>query len=54
MQKTIPFFNRIILDKEEMLEIIEEIRLKMPEDLKQARWVKRRTPKNISRSTKRS
>ena len=38
--KSIPFSNKGIIDKEEMLEIIKEIRLKLPEELKQAKWVK--------------
>ena len=38
--KTIPFSNKGVIDKEEMLEIIKEIRLKLPDELKQAKWVK--------------
>ncbi len=38
--KSIPFSNKGIVDKEEMLEVIKEIRLKLPEELKQAKWVK--------------
>jgi len=38
--KTIPFTDRGIVDKEEILEIIKEIRLKLPDELKQAKWVK--------------
>lgn len=38
--RTIPFTEKGIVDKEEMLEIIKEIRLKLPEELKQAKWVK--------------
>lgn len=38
--KSIPFSTKGIVDKEEMLEIIKEIRLKLPEELKQAKWVK--------------
>ena len=38
--KGIPFSNKGIIDKEEMLEIIKEIRLKLPDELKQAKWVK--------------
>ena len=38
--KTIPFTNKGILDKEEILDIIKEIRLKLPDELKQAKWVK--------------
>ena len=38
--KSIPFSNKGIINKEEMLEIIKEIRLKLPDELKQAKWVK--------------
>lgn len=36
----VPFSGRCMVDKEEILEIIKEIRLKMPDDIKQAKWVK--------------
>lgn len=41
-KKSIPFTNKnkIIADKEEIFDLIKEIRLKMPEELKQAKWVK--------------
>ncbi len=38
--KTVPFSDKCIVDKEEILEIIKEIRLKLPDELKQAKWVK--------------
>lgn len=38
--KTIPFTQKGIVDKEEILDIIKEIRLKLPDELKQAKWVK--------------
>jgi len=38
--RSIPFSDKGIIDKEEMLEIIKEIRLKLPDELKQAKWVK--------------
>ena len=38
--KSIPFSNKGVIDKEEMLEIIKEIRLKLPDELKQAKWIK--------------
>ena len=38
--KAIPFSGKAIVNKEEMLEIIKEIRLKLPDELKQAKWVK--------------
>jgi len=37
---TVPFSGKCLLDKEEILEIIKEIRLKLPDDIKQAKWVK--------------
>jgi len=38
--RTIPFTNKGIVDKEEILDIIKEIRLKLPDELKQAKWIK--------------
>ena len=38
--KNVPFSQKGIVDKEEILDIIKEIRLKLPDELKQAKWVK--------------
>ena len=38
--KSIPFSTKGVINKEEMLDIIKEIRLKLPDELKQAKWVK--------------
>lgn len=38
--KGVPFSNKMLVDKEEILEIISELRLKLPEELKQAKWIK--------------
>lgn len=38
--RTIPFSNKCIVEKEDILDIIKEIRLKLPDELKQAKWVK--------------
>ena len=38
--KSLPFTNKGIVDKEELLDLIKEIRIKLPEELKQAKWVK--------------
>lgn len=38
--RTVPFSDKCIVDKEEFLEIIKEIRIKLPDELKQAKWVK--------------
>ena len=36
----VPIVGKCLVDKEEILEIIKEIRLKLPDDIKQAKWVK--------------
>ena len=38
--RTIPFYGKSLVDKEEFLDIIKEIRIKLPDELKQAKWVK--------------
>lgn len=38
--KSIPLMNRAMVDKEELLSNIEELRLNIPEDMKQARLIK--------------
>ncbi len=38
--KTLPFVDKCIVDKEEFLDIIKEIRIKLPDELKQAKWIK--------------
>ena len=50
--KTIPFSNKGVVDKEEMLEIIKEIRLKLPEELKQAKWIKEERERIIAEAQK--
>jgi len=37
---SVPLSGRSLVDKEELLELIKEIRLKLPDDIKQAKWVK--------------
>jgi vacuolar-type H+-ATPase subunit H len=37
---SMPFLGKSLVDKEEILEIIKEIRLKLPDDIKQAKWIK--------------
>ena len=38
--KGLPFTTKSVVDKEEMLDLIKEIRIKLPDELKQAKWVK--------------
>ena len=37
---SVPFTGKCLVDKEEILEIVKEVRLKLPDDIKQAKWVK--------------
>lgn len=37
---TIPVFGKCLINKEELLEIVKDIRLKLPDEIKQAKWVK--------------
>ena len=38
--KSIPLFGKCLLDKDELLDLVQEVRLKFPDDLKQAKWIK--------------
>ena len=38
--RNLPFSSKGIVDRDECLDIIKEIRLKLPDELKQAKWVK--------------
>lgn len=36
----IPLAGKCLLDKTELLDLVQELRVKMPDDLKQAKWIK--------------
>lgn len=36
----VPFSSRVMVDIDELREVLEDIRLKLPDELKQAKWVK--------------
>ena len=38
--RNVPFSSKGIVDKDEMLDLIKEVRLKLPDELKQAKWIK--------------
>ena len=50
--RALPFTNKAVLDKEEILDIIKEIRLKLPDELKQAKWVKEERQRIIQDANK--
>ena len=38
--KKVPFTDKCMLEQEDLLNVIKQIRLKLPDELKQAKWVK--------------
>ena len=50
--KKLPFTEKAIIDIEEFLEIIKEIRLKLPDELKQAKWVKEERQRILEEANK--
>ncbi len=45
---SVPFSGRCLLDKEELLEVLAEIKLKYPDELKQAKWIKEERERILS------
>ena len=50
--KAIPFTDKSIIEKEQLLDIIKEIRLKLPDELKQAKWIKEERERIINEAQK--
>ena len=48
----IPLSGKCMVDRDEILDIIQEIRLQLPEDLKQAKWVKEERQRIINEAQK--
>ena len=48
----VPFSTKVMVDSEEVGEILEEIRLKLPDELKQAKWVKEERQRIIQDANK--
>lgn len=36
----VPFSGRCILERDELMDLVQELKLKLPDDLKQAKWIK--------------
>lgn len=36
---SVPFSGKCMVDRDEVLELIQDIRLKLPDDIKQAKWI---------------
>lgn len=37
---SLPFTNKVMVNKDELLDIVKEIRIKLPDEIKQAQWIK--------------
>lgn len=50
--KNLPFSEKVLVERGEMLDLIKEIRLKLPDELKQAKWIKEERERIISEAHK--
>ena len=50
--RNMPFTNKGLVDKEEILDLAKEIRLKLPDELKQAKWVKEERQRILAEAEK--
>ena len=48
----VPFSSKVMVDADEVKEVLEEIRLKLPDELKQAKWVKEERQRIIQDANK--
>lgn len=49
---SLPFSGKVMIDKDEVLEIIKEIRIKLPDEIKQAGWVKEEKQRILAEAQK--
>lgn len=50
--KKVPLSDKCIIGQEELLDLIKEIRLKLPDELKQAKWVKEERERILAEAKK--
>ena len=50
--KKIPFSNKCIIDENEVVDLIHEIRENLPDELKQAKWVKEERQRILNEAQK--
>ncbi len=49
---SVPLTNKVMINKEEILDIIQEIRIKLPDEIKQAAWIKEERQRIIDEAQK--
>lgn len=50
----VPLTGKVMVDKDELLDIIKEIRIKLPDEIKQAAWIKEERQRIIDEAQKTS
>ena len=50
--KKVPLSDKSMIDKDEILEVLKEIRIKLPDELKQAKWVKEERERILAEAQK--
>ena len=50
--KKVPFSEKCIVEQSEILDLIKEVRLKLPDELKQAKWVKEERERILAEANK--
>lgn len=48
----IPFSHKVMVDQAEILEIVKEIRIKLPDEIKQAAWIKNERQRILAEAQK--
>ena len=49
---SIPFSNKVMVDANELFEILREIRIKLPDEIKQASWIKEERQRILAEAQK--
>lgn len=49
---SIPFSNKVMVDADELFEILREIRIKLPDEIKQASWIKEERQRILAEAQK--
>lgn len=49
---SVPFSKKVMVDKDEILDIIQDIRIKLPDEIKQATWIKEERQRILAEAQK--
>lgn len=49
---SVPFSEKVIVSKEELLEILNEVKIKLPDEIKQANWVREEQKRILAEAQK--